>query len=540
MKTRLERRRGLTALGSGGASVLAAAVLVGLSVGATCWAAESALLDSMRSGRADDVRAGLLAARNLIADKERSASREASALAGRSDLQSALVGKDVAVLTAWSRTHPRVGFSLANGQLVGGAALAGPGATIAVYSHGRYVGRVVVATPPDASLLSEARKSSPHTHLLYVVDGNVVASSPDVGHGVVTAIPHRDINDQVALPSLGRTVSQLYAYRAEPGIPLRRLWPFAAALIAAAVSFRVFERRELRRRSKPPPNSVRDAVALVGETLAATHNTQALLPVILRAAVEATGASGGTIEAGELSLATRGTIPPDPVDTLRVDLEVSEEQTAVMTLYSSDSGFGADARDAMAWIAEQALIALENARLHGLVQRQAVTDELTGLANRRSFLSRLEAEITRSRRSGSPLGIVLADLDDFKRVNDTYGHEAGDEVLRSFAEIMTTVARDVDLPVRLGGEEFAVLLPDTDIAGATLLAERLRLALESTAIGLSPSEIRLTASFGVSAFPAAAVAEDLLSDADRRLYDAKRSGKNRVVASKETGTARPH
>ena len=154
-----------------------------------------------------------------------------------------------------------------------------------------------------------------------------------------------------------------------------------------------------------------------------------------------------------------------------------------MTLYPSEAGFGAEARDAAAWIAAQALIALENARLHGLVQRQAVTDELTGLANRRKFLAQLDAEIARSRRSGSPLGLVLADLDDFKRVNDTYGHEVGDVALQSFAEIMGTVARDVDLPVRLGGEEFAVLLPDTDLAGATLLAERLRFTLESTAIG---------------------------------------------------------
>jgi diguanylate cyclase (GGDEF)-like protein len=299
----------------------------------------------------------------------------------------------------------------------------------------------------------------------------------------------------------------------------------------------VFERRELRHRSKPPPNSVRDAVALVGETLAATHNTQALLPVILRAAVEATDASGGTIEAGDFSLATRGTIPAEPVDTLEVALEVSEGQSASMTLFSSDAGFDDDARDAVAWIAEQALIALENARLHGQVQRQAVTDDLTGLANRRQFLVQLDSEIARSRRSGSPLGIVLADLDDFKRVNDTYGHQAGDVALRSFAEILTTMARDVDLAVRLGGEEFAMLLPDTDLAGAAQLAERLRLALESTVTGRPPAQFRLTASFGVSSFPAAAAAEDLLTDADRRLYDAKRTGKNRVVSSKEIGAA---
>ena len=164
-----------------------------------------------------------------------------------------------------------------------------------------------------------------------------------------------------------------------------------------------------------------------------------------------------------------------------------------------------------------------------------MTDELTGLANRRSFLARLEAEVVRSRRSGSPLGIVLADLDDFKRVNDTYGHAAGDAALRSFAAIVHSSSRDVDLPVRLGGEEFAVLLPDTDLDGAAQLAERLREALESTAIDYEGAHISLTASFGVSCFPATANAEDLLTDADRRLYDAKRRGKNTVVSSSGQG-----
>src|SRR5439155_16020194 len=171
MRTRLEVRGGFAALGSAGASVVAASLLIGVSVGAICWAAESAILSSMRSSRAEDVSTSLLAARNLIAEQERRASREASQLAGRDDLQSALVRRDVSPLVAFSRTHPRVGFALANGQLVGGAALAGPGATIAVYSHGRYAGRVVVATPPDAALLANARKASPRTPLLYVVDG---------------------------------------------------------------------------------------------------------------------------------------------------------------------------------------------------------------------------------------------------------------------------------------------------------------------------------------------------------------------------------
>jgi diguanylate cyclase (GGDEF)-like protein len=219
-----------------------------------------------------------------------------------------------------------------------------------------------------------------------------------------------------------------------------------------------------------------------------------------------------------------------------VPLEVSEDRSAVLRLHPGPAGFGPEAKDAAAWIAAQAVIALENARLHGQVQRQAVTDELTGLANRRRFLAQLDTEVTRCRRNGSSLGIILADLDDFKRVNDTYGHDAGDEALRGFAAILQSTVRDVDLPVRLGGEEFAVLVPDTGLDGSVQLAERIRRALESMhADHRSGAQIRLTASFGVSCFPSAASAEDLLSDADRRLYDAKRRGKNMVVASSGQG-----
>jgi diguanylate cyclase (GGDEF)-like protein len=270
---------------------------------------------------------------------------------------------------------------------------------------------------------------------------------------------------------------------------------------------------------------------MVGETLAATHNPDALLPVILRASVEATHAIGGTITSAGRRVASRGTVDGPDLETIDIELDVADGTPTTMTLYAPPLGFGPDARDAAAWIAGQAFIALENARLHGLVQRQAVTDDLTGLANRRRFLSQLEAEIVRSGRSGSPLGVVLADLDDFKRINDTWGHDVGDETLRRFAQILRATVRDVDLPVRLGGEEFAILLPETDLEGSAQLAERVRLALEEEDVVTSRATFRLTASFGVSCFPLAATADDVLTDADRRLYDAKRSGKNRVVVS---------
>jgi diguanylate cyclase (GGDEF)-like protein len=509
-------------------------VLVGLSVAAATWAVESALISHAHSNRLDDVRNTLRAGHDLVGVREQTASRQATRLAARSEVQSAFVRRDATTLRAISRARPDVGFILWDGRTIGQSAIDLPHAAIRVYSQG-LAGQVVVAARPDVPLLEAARKGAPATGVFYTVDDRVAAASPPLHGRTVAQVLGHDLNDSVILSANARARTVLYAYRAKWGIPLRWLWPFVLGLLAALATFQVLGTREVRRRTEPLPTTVRDAVALVGETLAATHNSDALLPVILQASVEATGAAGGTITAEGVQLAARGSTPVDAAGKLEVPLEVSEGTPALMTLYPAQAGFGPEAEDAAAWIAAQALIALENARLHGQVQRQAVTDELTGLANRRSFLARLDAEVVRSRRSGSPLGVVLADLDDFKRVNDTYGHAAGDEALKSFAAIVHSNSRDVDLPVRLGGEEFAVLLPDTDLEGAAQLAERIRESLEATSIDYEGASISLTASFGVSCFPATAAAEDLLTDADRRLYDAKRRGKNMVVSSNGQG-----
>ena len=510
-------------------------MLVGLSVAAATWAVESALISHAHSNRLDDVRNTLRAAHDLVGVREQSASRQATRLAARSEVQTAFVRRDATTLRAISSANPDVGFILWDGRTIRQSAIDLPHAAITVYSRGRLAGQVVVAARPDVPLLEDARKGAPATGVFYTVGGRVVAASPPLHGRTVTQVLGHDLTGSVLLSANAHTRTILYAYRAKWGIPLRWLWPFLLGLLAALATFQVLGKREVRRRTEPLPTTVRDAVALVGETLAATHNPDALLPVILQASVEATGAAGGTITADGVQLAARGSTPDDAAGKLEVPLEVSEGTPALMTLYPAQAGFGPEAEDAAAWIAAQALIALENARLHGQVQRQAVTDELTGLANRRSFLARLDAEVVRSRRSGSPLGVVLADLDDFKRVNDTYGHAAGDEALKSFAAIVHSNSRDVDLPVRLGGEEFAVLLPDTDLDGAAQLAERIRESLEATSIDYEGASISLTASFGVSCFPATAAAEDLLTDADRRLYDAKRRGKNMVVSSNGQG-----
>jgi diguanylate cyclase (GGDEF)-like protein len=519
-----------------GASVVLASLLIGLSAGAAAWAIEAGILSHSRAGRVDDVRRALRDARDLLGRRDRVASRQAASFAARQDVQNAFVARDAAPLIALSASHPSVGFVLWNGRTVGRAAGGVPSSSLSIYSHGNLAGRVVVAAEPNAALLSSARRGS-RIGLFYTVGGRVAAASPAIGSRSVADILRHTVSDATVLAAGPRAPATLYGYTSKPGIPVRWLWPLLLAALAAGISFRILGSREATRRAEPPPNPVRDAVALVGETLAATHNPEALLPVILQAAVEATDAVGGSIMVFDAVLAARGSTPADAVEVIEVPLEVSQGRSAVMRLYSSTTaGFGPAAKDAAAWIAAQALIALENARLHGQVQRQAVTDELTGLANRRRFLAQLDAEVTRSRRNGSPLGIILADLDDFKRVNDTYGHEVGDEALRNFAAILQGTVRDVDLPVRLGGEEFAVLVPDTDLEGAALLAERIRHELEASRPEHPDGEpFRLTASFGVSCFPSAATAEDLLSDADRRLYEAKHRGKNVVIASSDRG-----
>lgn len=172
------------------------------------------------------------------------------------------------------------------------------------------------------------------------------------------------------------------------------------------------------------------------------------------------------------------------------------------------------------------------------VASQAATDGLTGLANRRSFDDELALEWRRAERVGDSLALVLADLDDFKSVNDGFGHQAGDAVLRRVAVILDSGGRQVDLAARYGGEEFALLAPETDLEGATKLAERLRSELEAATITLPDGrELRVTSSFGVAVKDGLEGPEDLIAAADEALYVAKRNGKNRVAVQSHPAAA---
>ena len=133
-------------------------------------------------------------------------------------------------------------------------------------------------------------------------------------------------------------------------------------------------------------------------------------------------------------------------------------------------------------------------------------------------------------RFGGNLALILADLDDFKAVNDRFGHQLGDDVLRTFADVVRHTVRAVDIPARQGGEEFAVILPGTDVGEAMLVAERLRTQLADRRISAAPEELFVTVSLGVAAHGEGMSSGDLFAVADQALYEAKAEGKNRVVA----------
>jgi diguanylate cyclase (GGDEF)-like protein len=310
----------------------------------------------------------------------------------------------------------------------------------------------------------------------------------------------------------------------------------------------------------------------IGETFASSLDRDGLLEIVVRTAVDAVAADGGEA----LMQEQPGTGERAPVATIHHDTrplaadEAQERVVAVgepsfatvddtyalahplragpaagpdadriaglITVWRTGRPFTHRERELFHYLAGQAAVSVENVGLHETVNRQAVTDELTGLSNRRRFQETMAAEVERSKRFGQELGLVMLDIDDFKAVNDTYGHQQGDLVLKEVAKILRASSREIDEPARYGGEELVVVLPGTDLVGAHNLAERVREGIEALRLPIIGDDdhepLRVTASFGAAALPVSADdVRSLVAAADEALYQAKRAGKNRTVSA---------
>jgi diguanylate cyclase (GGDEF)-like protein len=191
--------------------------------------------------------------------------------------------------------------------------------------------------------------------------------------------------------------------------------------------------------------------------------------------------------------------------------------------------------EVLSTIAAQASIALENAQLFAETEQLARTDALTGIANRRYLFEVGARELSRARRFSHPLSALVLDIDHFKQINDTHGHATGDQVLQALARVCQKHVRDIDIVGRYGGEEFVILLVETDLSGAHRSAERLRAQIAETRIETDQGQVQVTVSVGVAgAYIQSDGFATLVVRADGALYAAKKAGRNRVELSIDT------
>lgn len=312
-----------------------------------------------------------------------------------------------------------------------------------------------------------------------------------------------------------------------------------------------------------------------GEALRATHDLERMLEIALETGMEAIRASsgllmlrrGGSLVSGvarNLDLesfaleigqgvagrvAATGTpvvIPgsadppaPDPREPdfpsqLSVPLVSHERVLAVLNFYDKQGGDFAetDLRTIMS-LSDQAGVAIENVLLHQEAERMAIMDGKTGIWNHRWFQIQFAREIDRAQRFGRPFSLIVLDIDDFRRFNNTYGHQVGDFVLIELAHRIRSTVRDVDMFARYGGEEFELLLSETDAAGGLNAAEKIRQVIEATPFEseMTPEPLHVTISAGVATYPSAGTDfASVFKAADLALLAAKAAGKNRVVA----------
>src|SRR4051794_1900085 len=311
------------------------------------------------------------------------------------------------------------------------------------------------------------------------------------------------------------------------------------------------------------------ATSRIGQTFASGLNRDATLALALEAAIDATEAAtgrgtdvrdghlqpraGGAPEDASLQGAELLALEAPCGDVVATVVGGHAAMAVTLSACAGDAAHGillSVTRPARAFseeervrfqdLARQAGVSLDNVALHEQLARQASTDELTGLLNHRRMHEVLSQELEHGPRFRKPVALVLLDIDDFKRVNDTYGHQCGDEVLYAVARAAESGARQGDHVARYGGEEIAVVLPHAGLDQAQLVAERIRRRIESVAVPLADGGVvRPTASLGVAVLAGGGDKAALIAAADAALYDAKRAGKNRTVcAGERAGAAR--
>jgi diguanylate cyclase (GGDEF)-like protein len=310
---------------------------------------------------------------------------------------------------------------------------------------------------------------------------------------------------------------------------------------------------------------LQEAIRRVGESFAQALDRDALLSIVVQTAVDGVAASCGraavregpgarltevaragdidthhqALQAAEAAALDAGEAAETQIAETRAlarPLRATERGSRVLGVISvarDGREFTPGEKELFNYLASQAAVSIDNVALHETVQRQAVTDELTGLFNHRRFQEVMAVEMERAKRFGQPMGLIMLDIDNFKRVNDTYGHMQGDLVLREVARVLRDSSREIDEPARYGGEEMAVALPQTDLEGAYRFAERVRRRIEALQLPIldDGGTLRVTASFGAASAPGSADNDKdaLVAAADAALYRAKRSGKNRTV-----------
>ncbi len=219
------------------------------------------------------------------------------------------------------------------------------------------------------------------------------------------------------------------------------------------------------------------------------------------------------------------------VEPLRIPLVFEEKLLGILWVWGA--GIRSSDLPIMSIFAKQIGAALERARLFQEVQSLALTDPLTGLHNRRGIFELSRVEFARAQRLDRPVCCMMLDLDHFKQINDNYGHQAGDQILQEFAHRCKHAIREMDLVGRYGGEELIIIMPETNLATALHVAERLRKTVANTPVKLSNCEINMTVSIGLAQRDEYTLhLETLIARADQAMYIAKHRGRNRVATSK--------